>query len=89
MLLQATVGILGAAAIVMLSMAPAHADRAPTADELPQIENALRSLGFTAWDDIELDDDAWEIDDARGADGKEFDLRLRPDTFEVIEREEG
>lgn len=86
MLLQVSVAFLATAAIIMLSVAPAYADREPTAEERPQIEDALRSMGFTAWDDIELDDDVWEVDDARGPDGREYDLKLRPGTLELIER---
>jgi hypothetical protein len=45
-------------------------------------------MGFARWDDIELEDGVWEIDDARSADGKKYELRLHPETSEVIEREE-
>lgn len=76
-------------AIGCLSLATAaHADRDPTPEERQGIESALRDLGFTQWDDIEFDDDVWEIDDAHGADGRTYDLKLRPVTFEVIERKE-
>jgi hypothetical protein len=48
----------------------------------------LRGLGFERWDDIEFEDGVWEVDDAHAVDGVEYDLKLRPDTFEVLEREE-
>ena len=47
----------------------------------------LRVEGFTRWDDIELDDGVWEVDDAIGADGREYDLKLNQQ-FEIIEREQ-
>jgi hypothetical protein len=49
----------------------------------------LRNEGFTRWGKIELDDedDTWEIDDARTSDGHRYDLRLHPDTLEIITRE--
>jgi hypothetical protein len=49
----------------------------------------LRNQGFTRWGKIELDDesDAWEIDDAHASDGHRYDLRLHPDTLEIITRE--
>ena len=75
------------AVLILIAATPALADRDPTDEERAQIEAALQSLGFTSWDEIELDDDGyWEIDDAEGSDGQEFELRLAPDTFEVIER---
>jgi len=49
----------------------------------------LRTEGFTRWGKIELDDDddVWEIDDARASDGHRYDLRIHPDTLEIIARE--
>ena len=49
----------------------------------------LRSEGFKRWGKIELDedDDVWEIDDARASDGRRYDLRLHPDTLEIMTRE--
>jgi Peptidase propeptide and YPEB domain len=65
------------------------ADRAPTPQERSRIETMLRSEGFTRWGKIELDedDDVWEIDDARASDGRRYDLRLHPDTLEIMTRE--
>ena len=73
----------------MLSSEQALADRAPTPQERSRIETTLRNEGFTRWGKIELDDesDAWEIDDAHAPDGHRYDLRLRPDTLEIITRE--
>ena len=47
----------------------------------------LRNEGFTRWGKIELDDDVWEVDDAYAADGRKYDLKLEPDTLEIIARE--
>lgn len=76
------------AAAAMLLATPALADRDPTPEERAAIEQRLQELGFTSWDDIELDEDDgyWEIDDARGEDGVEHDLKLAVDTLEVIEQ---
>ena len=65
----------------------ASAGRDPSPDERAQVEEALRRLGYVHWDEIEFDDGAWEVDDARDAEGREWDLKLRAETFEVIERE--
>ncbi len=73
-------------AAVMLSLSaiiatPALADddRPPTAEERTKIEAALKAEGFTAWKEIEFDDNRWEIDDASHADGKVYDVYLRKD----------
>jgi membrane protein implicated in regulation of membrane protease activity len=64
-------------AAAVASVAPALADRDPTSEERTRIEAVLRDEGFTAWEDIELEDEGhWEIDDAVGADGREYDLHL-------------
>ena len=77
---------LAALGLVGLS-STARADRDPTPAELTQIEAALKSAGFTQWEDIDWDDDGhWEIDDAVAADGKKVDLKL-DEKFAVIERD--
>ena len=65
------------------------ADRVPSPEERSRIETMLRNEGFTRWGNIELDDndDVWEIDDALASDGHRYDLRLHPDTLEIIARE--
>lgn len=78
---------LGAAAMIAVA-GPALADREPTPEERTQIEEHLRSLGFTSWEEIEWDDDGyWEIDDAIHSDGREYELHLAPDTLEVVKQE--
>jgi hypothetical protein len=76
--------------IAVLALAPAFAalaaDRPPTAEERTRIEGVLRAAGFTAWEEIELDDGVWEIDDAVGADGRRYDVKLNQ-AFEIIARE--
>ncbi len=71
-----------------LALAPAIAladdDRAPNPDERARIEQVLRAEGYTRWDEIELDDGVWEVDDAIAADGREHDLKLDRN-FRIIE----
>ncbi len=63
--------------------------RDPSPEMRARIEAALREQGYTAWDDIDVERDGRiEVDDARGADGKEYDLELDPHTLRVIKREE-
>jgi hypothetical protein len=73
----------------VLSFGQALADRAPTPEERSQIETMLRNEGFRDWGTIALDDDdaVWEIDDAHDSDGNRYDLRIHPDTLEIMTRE--
>jgi hypothetical protein len=84
---QILLGLVVAAS--MLSSGQALADRGPSPEEQSRIEAMLRNHGFTRWGKIELDDDddVWEIDDAHASDGHRYDLRLHPDTLEIITRE--
>jgi hypothetical protein len=65
------------------------ADRAPTPQERSRIETMLRNEGFIRGGKIEFDDeeDIWEVDNAHASDGHRYDLRLHPDTLEIITRE--
>jgi uncharacterized protein YgbK (DUF1537 family) len=65
------------------------ADRPPTPQERSRIEDVLRNQGFTRWGHIELDeeDELWEVDEAYASDGRKYDLRLHPETLEIIGRE--
>jgi Peptidase propeptide and YPEB domain len=76
-------------AVGTLSPGQVLADRAPSPEERSRIETMLRNEGFTAWGTIALDDDdnIWEIDDAHDSAGNRYDLRLHPDTLEIITRE--
>ena len=74
--------------VVIFAGTPALADRDPTREERIHVEEELLYLGFTSWDDIDFDEDGyWEVEDARGADGLEYDLLLASETFEVLEGE--
>ena len=80
--------ILAAAALTGIAV-PALAERAPTAEERAAIEAKLAAEGFTRWESIELEDDGsvWEVDDAVAADGREYDLDLKPGTYEILKRD--
>jgi hypothetical protein len=69
---------LGLGAIIA-TPAFADDDRPPTAEERTKIEAALKAEGFTAWKEIEFDDNRWEIDNATHTDGKVYDVYLRKD----------
>ncbi|MBA4209209.1 MAG: hypothetical protein C0454_06740 [Parvibaculum sp.] len=60
-------------------------DRQPTPEERAAIEDTLRGAGYTSWKDIEFDDGHWEVDDAIGPDGREYDIKLHPQGFGIIE----
>jgi hypothetical protein len=81
---------LAASALLFAAVAaPAlAADRDPTPEERAQMEKVLRAQGFVQWDDIELeaDDQLWEVDDAKTADGRSYDLKLRPQSYDIVRR---
>lgn len=83
-ILAATVLVLG-----MGASGAALADRAPTGEELAKIETALKGMGYTTWESIEMDDDqtVWEVDDAKLADGTEHDLKLATESLAVVEKD--
>ncbi|PKP87815.1 MAG: hypothetical protein CVT78_05770 [Alphaproteobacteria bacterium HGW-Alphaproteobacteria-17] len=71
----------------LLVAGPAAAtDRPPTPSEREAIEKVLKDAGFKSWEEIEFDDGHWEVDDARTADGREYDLKLDPKTLKIVSR---
>jgi hypothetical protein len=42
-----------------------------------------------SWDEIELEDDgsAWEVDDARTGEAQEYDLKLHPESLDVLRQD--
>ena len=69
---------------LIASPALADDDRPPTAEERTKIEEVLKAEGFTAWKEIEFDDNRWEIDDATHSDGKVYDLYLSGKDMSVV-----
>ena len=80
--------MLAAGLAAALFAAPALADdRSPTAEERARIEGVLAAEGFTRWDEIEWDNDGhWDVDDAVGPDGRQYDLKLDA-SFAIIARD--
>lgn len=85
--------LVGRWALVALLMVPAvrsRADEHPSSEERSKIEAVLRGLGFVRWGEIEREDHgrAWEVDDARTADGKKYDVRLATEDLRELSRRE-
>ncbi|WP_228243209.1 PepSY domain-containing protein [Porphyrobacter sp. GA68] len=76
------------APLALLSVPAVAADRPPTAAENARITQALNAAGYERWDSVELEQDDgrtyWEVDDARRSDGTVWDVKLAPQTYEVI-----
>ena len=74
------------AAATLGAATPALADRAPTAEERSAVERVLRDSGYASWEEIELDNDGprWEVDDARAADGRRYDVKIDPQTLRIV-----
>jgi hypothetical protein len=72
---------------IAVPLASAHADDRPvTPEERRQIEDTLRREGFTRWGDVEFDDGRFEVDDAVGADGRKYELKLSSVDFSILSR---
>lgn len=80
--LSAVLGLSVAAPVAL-----AHADDRPvTPEEMRQIADTLRREGFTRWDEVEFDDGHFEVDNALGADGRKYDLKLSSVDFSILSR---
>ena len=78
---------LAAGLFILPDLAGAEApDRAPTMAERAAIERVLRANHFVGWEEVELDDGKWEVDDARLADGKAYDVKLAAETLRIVRR---
>jgi hypothetical protein len=79
-------GAMACAAIIAATMGPpAHADDEAGPEDRARITEALSAAGYRSFEEVEFDDGVWEVDDAVGSDGQEYDLKLDPDTLEIIE----
>jgi uncharacterized membrane protein YkoI len=65
----------------------AQADDEPGPEDRARIAEALKRAGYQSFEEVEFDDGVWEVDDAVGSDGREYDLELDPQTLEIIRRE--
>ena len=84
-----SLGTLAFATMVAAMIAlPAHADDEAGPEDRARIAEALRAAGYESFEEVEFDDGVWEVDDALGSDGREYDLELHPDTLEIISIEE-
>jgi hypothetical protein len=76
-----------ASLVVALITVRAQADDEPGPEDRARIVEALKRAGYQSFEEVEFDGGVWEVDDAVGADGREFDLELDPQTLEIIRRE--
>lgn len=81
-----TAALCGAALLTLPAFSAMADDREPTPEERTRIEAALRDGGYTSWEEIELDDGRWEVDDARHTDGHEYDLKLDME-YQIVDRD--
>lgn len=73
--------LLGASAVSLVALAGAAAagDRPATAAERADIAATLKANGFASWRKVEFDRDdrKYEVDDARHANGRVYDVDIR------------
>lgn len=64
-------------------------DRMPTSQELAKIEDTLAAAGYTSWDDVELDDGVWDVDEARkDGDTRDYDVEIDPQSWQIVSERE-
>ena len=71
---------------LLITTAPAAADRGPTQAEAAAIATSLTAAGFKSWNKVEFDPDGpkWKVDDARKVNGKTYDVQLDTKTYAVV-----
>lgn len=76
-------------ALLLVASPALAADRLPTEAERAAVERVLRAGGFVSWEEIELDDDGplWDVDDARAADGRRYDVKIDPRSMRIVRRQ--
>jgi len=62
-------------------------ERVPTNEEAAAISAALQGYGFSTWSKVELDEGKWEIDNAKHADGKVYDVDLKVADLSILKKE--
>ncbi len=77
--------LLAALAFAALTASPAWADRPVTEEERARLVTLLAAEGCSGGD-MEFDDGKYEVDDARCADGREWDFEFDRD-FRLIKKE--
>jgi len=72
----------------MAARAPVMAQDKLNEEEMAAIARKLRAEGFVTWAEIQPADDNpyWEANDARRADGQGYDLKLNPETLDLLAR---
>ncbi|MBL8844488.1 MAG: PepSY domain-containing protein [Hyphomicrobium zavarzinii] len=66
-----------ALATAALASSASAGDRPPNPAERARVEAVLGANGFVSWRKIERDDGKWEVDDARHANGRVYDVDIR------------
>lgn len=81
------IGLCAAVAGTTIATAAIADDRPATAAERAEIGSVLRANGYTSWKKIEFDRDdrKFEVDDARHANGRVYDVDIRGGS--IIKRE--
>lgn len=75
--LAPTLALIAGAAAALAATAATAGDRRATASERAEAASILSAAGFTSWRKIEVDDGKIEVDDARHANGRVYDVDIR------------
>jgi hypothetical protein len=72
-----TFALIACAAAALVATAANADDRRATAAERAEAASVLSAAGFTSWGKIEVDGGKIEVDNARHADGRLYDVDIR------------
>ena len=76
--MQKMIATAGALVLAATLATPALAgERRPNGAERAELAAILSAAGFTSWQKIERDDGKWEVDNARHANGRVYDVDIR------------
>lgn len=76
--MQKMIAAAGALVLAATLATPAlSGERRPNAAERAELAGILSAAGFTSWQKIERDDGKWEVDNARHANGRVYDVDIR------------
>lgn len=77
--MKTALALIGAGILSLSMQAPAHAGggTGQGTGGTASVVDVLRANGFVSWRKIERDDGKWEVEDARHASGRVYDLDIK------------
>jgi hypothetical protein len=76
--------VLAIAAVGVAMTAPAFARHDEMQDDPAVVTERLNHMGFMGWHRLKWDHGFWKVDDARRANGYDYDLELEAGTLDLV-----